>query len=114
MTSVPERDWTLFKIFHPIALERFSKRILDQVQTLLKNNTTDCHQIYLALHKLIKERDKEIAQVFNDYRRSTAFFQIAMMYNRGLLTDQEFMQFSDETRGRTAGMNEVFRRNESE
>ena len=39
-----------------------------------------------------------MAEVFDDYRRSTAFLQIPMMYNRGLLTEEEFLQFSDETR----------------
>ena len=72
--------------------------MLDETEALLKNNSKSSHEIYLAIYKLFERRDKEMADIFNDYRRSTAFFQIAMMHSRGLLTEQEFQQFSTETR----------------
>ena len=43
-------------------------------------------------------RDKEIAQTFNDLRRSRAFTQIASLKGRGLLTEDEFLRFSQDTR----------------
>lgn len=98
MRSVPESDWKAFKQFHPIALNRFSRQVLDETEALLKNNSTSPHDIYLAIYKLIQRRDKEMADLFNDYRRSTAVLQIAMMHSRDLLTDQEWQQFSAETR----------------
>jgi hypothetical protein len=98
MRSVPEHDWKIFKQLHPVALERFSKQALDGIDLMLKNSSKSYHQTYLAIYKLTERSDKEMAELFNDYRRSTAFLQIAMMHSRGLLTEQEFQQFSPETR----------------
>lgn len=98
MRSIPESDWKVFKQLHPIALDRFSRQVLEDVAALLKDDSKSSHALYLAIYKLIERRDKEMADVFDDYRRSTAFWQIAMMHARRLLTDQEFQQFSPETR----------------
>ena len=98
MRSVPEQDWKVFKQLHPIALDRFATRVLDETEALLKDNSKSPHEIYLAIYKLFERRDKEMGDVFDDFRRSTAFLQIAMMHSRGLLTEQEFLQFSPETR----------------
>jgi hypothetical protein len=98
MRSVPEHDWKVFKQLHPIALDRFARRVLDETEALLKDNSKSSPNIYLAIYKLFERRDKEMADIFNDYRRSTAFWQIAMMHSRKLLTDQEFQIFSPETR----------------
>jgi hypothetical protein len=37
-----------------------------------------------------------VARLFNDFRRSTAFEQLAMFKGYGLLTDEEFSRFSQE------------------
>ena len=39
-----------------------------------------------------------MADAFNDYRRSTAFWQIAKMLNLGMLTPEDLAQFSEQTR----------------
>jgi hypothetical protein len=98
MRSVPESDWKVFKKLHSIVLDRFARQVLDETEALLKDNSKSPHEIYLAIYKLIQRRDKEMGDVFNDFRRSTAFWQIAMMHSRDLLTEQEFQQFSPETR----------------
>ena len=56
------------------------------------------HEQYLKLYKLIEKRDKQMADAFNDYRRSTAFWQIAKMLNLGMLTPEDLAEFSEETR----------------
>jgi hypothetical protein len=56
------------------------------------------HQRYLAIFAVLQRRDKEIAQAFNDLRRSTALTQLATIYSHGLLTEEEFLRFSPETR----------------
>jgi hypothetical protein len=104
MRSIPESDWKIFKQVHPIALDRFAKRVLDEVAALLKDNSKSSPALYLAVYKLIERRDKEMADIFDDYRRSTAFWQIAKMHYRQLITDQEFQQFSPETRNAVAAI----------
>ena len=39
-----------------------------------------------------------MSQLFNDLRRSTALTQIALIQSRGLLTEEELLRFSTETR----------------
>ncbi len=107
MTSVPERDWKVFTRIHPGALDRFCKRVLEEVDAIAKDESKSFHERYLAIYKLIQREDKEMANVFNDYRRSTAFWQIGIMYTHGLLTEEEFMQFTPETRNAIAALQEV-------
>jgi hypothetical protein len=38
-----------------------------------------------------------LVAAFNDFKRSTAFMQLARMRSLGLLTDEEFADFSLET-----------------
>ena len=110
MKSVPECDWKVFKRLHTVALDRFCRQVLEKANGILSRAENDSHKTYLALYKLFEERDEEMARIFNDYRRSTAFLQIAMMYDRKLITEQEFQQFSPETTNRILSLREVFNR----
>jgi hypothetical protein len=55
------------------------------------------HERYLAVFRLIRERDKELAAAFDEPRRSTALQQLALIRSRELLTDDEFARFGRET-----------------
>ena len=59
MRSVPEKDWKVFKMMHPVALDRFSKRVLDEAQALLNDKSKTTHETYLALYSLIQRRNKK-------------------------------------------------------
>jgi hypothetical protein len=52
----------------------------------------------LAMFQLVKRRDKEMANIFDDMRRSTAWQTLAIHRSRDLLTDAEYARFSPETR----------------
>ncbi|MDP1636359.1 MAG: peptide ABC transporter substrate-binding protein, partial [Gallionellaceae bacterium] len=64
----------MFRQLHPVALERFSQRILSEIECISTDNARSFHQRYLDIFKVIKRRDREMAQLFNDLRRSTALF----------------------------------------
>jgi len=98
MNSVPESDWRVFRDLHCVALERFCERILLDALSVTEDVNKTHHDRYRELFSLIKKRDKEIAFTFDDFRRSTAFFQIAMIRRLGLWTDEEYQRFSSETR----------------
>ena len=99
MRDIPEPDWRLLRQLSPIALERFCRRVLDEVAGLTADDgRRSNHARYLALYDLIKERDKELAVTFDDLRRSTGFLRLADIRHRELLTDEEFARFSPETR----------------
>jgi hypothetical protein len=50
------------------------------------------------VYQLVRRRDKELADAFNDFRRSTAFFILGHIQSHDLLTEEEMARFSPETR----------------
>jgi len=95
--EIKESDWKLLRQLHPVALERFSQRILSEIENINADSAKSFHQRYLDIFKVIGRRDREMAQLFNDLRRSTALFQITLIQSSGLLTEEEFLRFSKET-----------------
>lgn len=100
--SIRESDWKIFRELHEIALQRFCERALGEVGALLSDAKKTPHERYLAMWKLMRCRDKGVAQAFNDFRRSTAETQLAIIQRHELLTEEEMSRFSDEMRQRIA------------
>jgi hypothetical protein len=96
--EIPESDWKLFRQLHPIALERFCERVLADIGQLASETGKRAHERYLAIYQLVRRRDKELADAFNDKRRSTARLQLVIICRHGLLTEEELARFSAETR----------------
>lgn len=96
--GIKESDWKLLSQLRTAALERFCQRILAEIESLTTSSSLSAHQRYLEIYKVIARRDKEIAQIFNDHRRSTALSELAAIRSHGLLTQEEFLRFSPETR----------------
>jgi hypothetical protein len=96
--AISESDWKVFRQLQPIALERFCQRVLSEVGRLASDISKNSHEQYLAVFKLIERRDRELADAFNDLRRSTALEQLACIQSHELLTDEEFTRFSSQTR----------------
>ncbi len=93
-----ESDWRRFKEVHAKLLERYCSRILEEVAAASRDTGGTAHDRYLKIYKLIKQRDKQLGNAFNDYRRSTAVMQLGIMRRMKLLTDEELSLFSDQTR----------------
>lgn len=98
LRDISESDWKIFRQLRELALERFCERVLDELVRAAKQEGKSSHQRYLAIYKLIEERDEELADAFENPRRSAALLQLAIIRRRGLLTDEDFARFSDETR----------------
>jgi hypothetical protein len=96
--AIPEADWKVFRSLHPIWVDRFCKRVNGELVRALSDDGPDAYEQYLAAYKLMLKRDKEIADAFNDFRRSTALFQIAIIRKLGVITDEELGRFSESTR----------------
>ena len=97
MREIKEADWKNFRQVRAIALERFCQRVLDESERLHVDTSHSAHERYIAIYRLFDERDKEVALLFNDLSRSTVMWQIAALKRRGLLTEDEFARFSQET-----------------
>ena len=107
MSDFREADWKILRELAKVALERFCKRVLDEAGPIVgdsEGQSGNYHKRYLALYKLIHRRDDELAFTFNDLKRSMARFQLASMWRLQLLTEEEFMRFSQETRDAVQSM----------
>jgi hypothetical protein len=100
MRDIAERDWKILRELSPIALERFCDRVIDEMQRIGSTRSRTARDRYAELYELIVERDKELGRTFDDLRRSTALLQLTSIHSMGLLMDDEFNRFSEETRDR--------------
>ena len=94
----PEADWKVLRSVKDAALNRFCERVMDECRRVMDDRSLSAHQRYLKLFKLIERRDDDIANAFNDMRRSRAVERISWMRYLKLFTDQEWERFSPRTR----------------
>jgi hypothetical protein len=94
---IPERDWRLFHSLHATFVDRFCQRVLDELSSVISDAGQTPHRRYLRLWKILKKRDNELGCAFDAPRRSMALTQMASVRAQGLLTDEEFGRFSEET-----------------
>ena len=97
--DIHESDWRVFRRLHSIALERFCKRVLEEVREAAECKT-DYHDCYRKVYRLIRDHDKRMAAAFDDPRRSNAFLLLANIIDEELLTAEELKQFSQEAQAR--------------
>lgn len=95
--EIKEPDWKLFRQMKTVALERFCKRVLAELHTATAECGSGSHDQYLRVYDLIRDRDKTLAGAFDDMRRSNALVLLANIRQEGLLTADEWAQFSAET-----------------
>lgn len=96
----PESDWNTFSELRVVALERFCKRVLDEVQRRPLDTERSYHQRYRELFQWLGERNDELARAFDNPRRSQLLWQLAAIYAYGLLKPDEFARFTPHTRER--------------
>ena len=95
--QIKEAEWKLFREFRTQALERLCERVFTDLEPIISQDGESWHQRYLAVFKIIAERDDQIAAIFNDFRRSTALFKLKQMWDYNLLTEEELGKFSSDT-----------------
>src|SRR5947209_17815425 len=96
MDDISPADWKVFKPLRKAALERFCQRVLDDIARIGSDQTKDKHQRYIAIYRLMQQRDGEIDRIFDTLRRSTAVRQICSFRSYDLLTADELRGFSPE------------------
>ncbi len=98
LKDIRESDWKIFRDLHRVALARFCDKVIEAVARLAADTSTSSHERYGMIYEMIKERDEELAAVFNGMSRSRAIYQLTAMMHRGLLSEEEFARLSLETR----------------
>ena len=96
--TISEPDWREFRQLHPVARDRFCLRILAELGRFAVDDGTPVHDRYLAAWELMGRRNQELADTFDDLRRSTALAQLARMRAHDLVTEAEVAGFSPEAR----------------
>ncbi|WP_340105629.1 hypothetical protein [Rhodohalobacter sp. 8-1] len=107
--QIKESDWKIFKELRPLALDRYCKRVMEDVEKTIHQSNKDSHTRYIEMYKTVKEGDKKLAQMFDGYSRSKAVEQLLLYYSNDLLTDEEFARLSDETREQILSILEIMR-----
>ena len=106
----PESDWKIFRELRELALDRFCKRILDELERLRLDTSRSHHERYLDVFRLLQDRDDEVAHAFNDPRRSRMLIQLAAIHAYDLLEPDEFARFTPETRDTIESFSKKFSR----
>jgi hypothetical protein len=96
--EIKESDWKFLRRVHTVALERYCEQILLEIRHVNLDKSKSFHQRYLDIFKVLHRRDKEMAETFDGLRRSRAYFQLASMKSRGMVTGDDILCFSQETR----------------
>jgi hypothetical protein len=94
MHDIAESDWKIFKRLREVALGRFCQRALADIDRISADAGKSHHERYLEIWRLIKPRDRELDDIFDYLRRSTAIQQLVLMQADRLLTAEELSQFS--------------------
>jgi hypothetical protein len=94
--EIKESDWKIFKQLHAIALERYFMRALADVERGLGEKSKSNRDRFWDLHKQIEEHRETLQRTFDDYRRSTALMQLAIIHSLDVLKQEELTRFSPE------------------
>lgn len=97
MRKIPERDWKQIRKIKDNVLAAVCEEIFKKVDKLSKKRNGREHEAYLELWKTIKKEDRKIADMFDELKRSNAFFKLANWRHYGFLSDEDFSNFSVET-----------------
>jgi hypothetical protein len=100
--NISENDWKLLRKLHETALQRFCSRVLEEYRGVLARESDSPHARFLKLFELTRTRNRELAGAFDDLRRSVALDRMIAMRNLGVITDQDLVAFSAETRAALA------------
>lgn len=96
--GIAKPDWKVLRKLHPVVLDRFCRRILEEIGSISADTAKSNHQRYRAIYQLIRRRDDEMAEAFDDMPRSMTEIRVLALRKHGLLTDEELARFSKETR----------------
>ncbi len=107
MRTIPEKDWKQMRSMKPRLLNDACARILADVEAIAKRRNGHNHETYLTLWRLLKAKDAEVASMFDDVKRSNAFFKLAAWYRYGLVSEAELISFTEETQSILKAINEA-------
>jgi hypothetical protein len=107
--GIRESDWKLFRQLHRVALERFCEQVLSEIVSAASDASQTSHERYLVVYELVHRRNQELADAFDDLRRSTAIQKLADIQSHKLLTEEEMSRFGVEARNEIQMILDIWR-----
>ena len=104
MNSIAEKDWKLLRAMKEEKLNQVCGEILQKVSQEMEFEENEEYKAYLKLWKVLNREDKKVSDLFDDLKRSNAIFKLLSWRQNGLITEQEFNRFSEETRSIIMGI----------
>ena len=105
--DIKESDWKVLRQLHAIAVERFSSRIINEIEAITSATDRSAHDRYADVIALIKKRKREMEDAFDDMRRSRGTERLLAIQSHKLLTEEELARFSPEMRESLRAMLEI-------
>ncbi|GGP61931.1 hypothetical protein [Shewanella saliphila] len=99
MSSVPEKDWKLFRKLQVELTAKACDLVFKKVENITNDRVGKEHQSYLDLYRLIEAEDAKIAEMFNNPTRNNVLLKIVSLKKYGVLSDEKLQLFSEETQG---------------
>lgn len=93
----PESDWKLLRRTKDEALAEACEQALIVVERIAENRADREHEAYLELWKYIKEKDREIANTFNNINRNNAMRSLINMVAYEYISKEKLAEFTEET-----------------
>lgn len=109
MKSVPERDWKKLRAMKDDMLNIACERIFEKIDKMMEERKRKDHETYLKLWELLKKEDREISVMFDDLKRNNAVHKLAAWKHNGVISNESFAEFSDETQQTVKELNETLR-----
>jgi len=109
MRSVPEADWKKLRTMKDKILQEACKKIFKKITDIIDGREHDRHKAYLDLWKTLKKEDNEISIMFDDLKRSNAIYKLAAWKRNGLVADDDWNKFSEQTRETIDVINQIQR-----
>jgi hypothetical protein len=102
--EIAESDWKRFRPILERAVDRFFAAAVEELRACLADSSHSARQQFHATADLAGRRKKELADLVDGVRRSNCVVCIAALRYRGLITDDEFAQFSPALRDAIAAI----------
>ena len=100
-----ESDWKVFKQIKEQAIQLFCSNALSEYEEIIKSKKDDSQGTYTYLYRMVVNRDKQMALLFDGHSRSKASLQLLAIRGEGLADEDllkklsaDFLQQTDPSR----------------
>ncbi|MBA6296068.1 hypothetical protein [Colwellia sp. MB02u-9] len=97
MSSIPEKDWKLFRKLQSELTAKACELVFRQVNNIANVRSGKEHESYLDLYRLIETEDAKIAEMFDNPTRNNVILKIVTLKKYDVLSVEQLEMFSEET-----------------